>query len=251
MTTDPVLIVGIANQRSLATAAAQALTAQGVPVLVTWQGERHYERVAKVVAELPGAALHQALDLTDPAALATLAAATPTLGGIVHAVAFGQLQADDGQPRRVLDTTPDQFAECLHISSHSLAGLCRACESRLAPGAGVVTLSYLGASRWLPGYNLMGVAKAALEAEVRYLAGELGPAGVRVNAVSAGPVRTLASSGVPGFRDRLSDHAARAPLRRGVTAAEVGEAVAFLVSAKASGITGQVVHVDAGAGIAG
>ena len=244
-------MVGVANRRSLAAAAVTALTAPGIPVLVTWQDQRHADQVAEVVAADPLAQAWRALDLTDTRQVAAMAAGLPPLSGVVHAVAFGRLQDEAGGPQRVIDSDQERFAECLSISAHSLAQLCRACEPQLQPGAGVVALSYLGATRWLPGYNLMGVAKAALEAEVRYLAGELGPRGVRVNAVSAGPVRTLASSGVPGFRRRLDEHAARAPLQRGVTSDEVGEAVAFLVSARAGGITGQVVHVDAGSSIAG
>jgi enoyl-[acyl-carrier protein] reductase I len=244
------LVCGIANERSLATAIAQALVAGGWTIVCTWQDERTRARVERVAADLQPGACCLELDVTRPAtvdaAIAVITARHHQLHGLVHAIAFGRLQSDQGTPLRVLDADAERYAEALEISARSLIALCAATEALLASDAAVVALSYLGAQRALAGYNLMGVAKAALEAEVRYLAAELGPQGVRVNALSAGPVRTLAASGVPGFAERLAHHAQRAPLRRNVSAEEIGSAAAFLLSPAASGITGQTLFVDAG-----
>jgi len=246
-------VCGIANERSLAAAIARALVADGWTIAATWQDERTRKRVEGVVAGLQDGALTCRLDVTDQpsvdAAVAAVAERHGRIDGLVHAIAFGRLQDADGQAQRVLNANRERYAEALEISARSLVTLARACEPHFAADAAVVALSYIGARRATAGYNLMGVAKAALEAEVRYLAAELGPAGVRVNAVSAGPVRTLAASGVPGFKDRLADHAVTAPLRRNVRAEEVGDAAAYLLSPRASGVTGQILSVDAGSSI--
>ena len=245
-----VLVTGIANERSLAAAVARAVVAGGDRVVVTWQDERLRPRLERVCAELGEVLISCQLDVSDEQ---TIAACMDQIGeqvgridGLLHAIAFGRLSGPDGEPMPVLEVDEDRFCEALRISAHSLALLCRHAVPLFQPGSAVVALSYLGAQRALSGYNLMGVAKAALEAEVRYLANELGPRDVRVNAVSAGPVRTLAASGVPRFSERLAEHAERAPLRRNIKASEVGEACAWLLSPAASGITGQTVFVDAG-----
>ena len=244
------LICGIANERSLATAIARSLATDGWTLVATWQDERTRGRVEKVMAGIQPDALTCHLDVTDADTVtAALAAASDRHGridGLVHAIAFGRLQDDAGGVLRVIDADRERYAEALEISARSLLSLCQACEPHFSSDAAVVALTYLGARRAVDGYNLMGVAKAALEAEVRYLAAELGPAGVRVNAVSAGPVRTLAASGVPGFKERLDHHATITPLRRNISAKEVANAATFLLSPAASGITGQILHVDAG-----
>jgi enoyl-[acyl-carrier protein] reductase I len=192
-------------------------------------------------------------DVTDDAEIeATFAAADAALGPrldlLVHSLAFAtreDLTAPFSQ------TSRPGFGRALDVSAYSLLALVRCAGDRLGPGSSVLTLSYLGAERVVAGYKVMGPAKAALEACVRGLAEELGPRGIRVNAVSAGPVRTLAAAGIPGFRTLLEHHAARAPLRRNVTAEEIASAACFLLSHKASAVTGEVLHVDGGYNILG
>lgn len=242
------LITGIANERSLAAAVARELAGPDTELVLSYQDERLRPRVEAVAADLASAVELVRLDVSDAEVLAAVCAgiAARPLHGLLHAIAFGRLTDAAGGPLPVHAVDDARFGEALRISAHSLARLADALLPGFAEGAGIVALTYLGARRVRRGYNLMGVAKAALEAEVRYLAAELGARQVRVNAVSAGPVRTAATRGVPGFAARLAEHAEHAALGRNVSAAEVGRAAAFLLSPAASGISGQILTVDAG-----
>jgi len=249
------LVVGVANRRSLATAIARELADQGWQLAFTWQEERVRDRVEAVRDSVQAEAWCGRLDVDDDTSIQTTIDALRDrhgwIHGLVHSIAFARLADADGDTLRVLDCDRERFAQALRISAHSLPALSPACYPLFADDAAVVALSYLGAVRALAGYNVMGVAKAALESTVRYAALELGASGVRVNALRAGPIRTLAASGVPGFRERLAEHAARSPLARNVDAEEVARVAAFLLSPAASGITGACLDVDAGASIVG
>jgi enoyl-[acyl-carrier protein] reductase I len=243
------LVVGVANKRSIAWAIARRLDAAGARCALTFQGERTQRDVERLAGELGRPAPTMTLEVTDDGqADAAVAKAAQELGGIdilVHAVAFALAEDLGG---RYVDTSLEGFRTALEISSYSLTALARRVEPHMRErgGGAIVTLSYLAAQRAVPGYNVMGVAKSALESMVRYLAWDLGEAGIRVNAVSAGPVRTLAARGIPGFTEMAEAAAGRSPLRREITAEEVADAALFLVSPLASAITGHVLYVDAG-----
>ncbi|QEY32302.1 enoyl-[acyl-carrier-protein] reductase FabI [Synechococcus sp. RSCCF101] len=250
-----ILVTGIANNRSIAWGIAQQLHAAGAELAITYLPDergRFEAKVRELTAPLEPS-LFLPLNVQDPAQMSAvfeaISAKWGRLDGLVHCLAFA------GKEELVGDysaTTAEGFARALEISAYSLAPLCRLAKPLFSEGAGVITLSYLGAERAIPNYNVMGVAKAALEASVRYLAAELGPdRQVRVNAISAGPIRTLASSAIGGILDMIRTVEERAPLRRTVTQAEVGQTAAFLLSDLASGITGQTLYVDSGYGIVG
>jgi enoyl-[acyl-carrier protein] reductase I len=246
------IIFGVANKRSIAWAIAQALSREGMRLAFTYQGERLKESVDALASTLPGSILLPC-DVTNDAEIEAVFAALATefgkLDTLVHAVGFA--------PREDLEndfvkTSREGFKIAHDISAYSLTALTRAALPLLAQSGGsVLTLSYYGAEKAVEGYNVMGVAKAALEASVRYLAANLGPQNVRVNCISAGPVNTLAARGIKGFTSMLHHHAERAPLRRNVELEEVGNAAMFLVSSLASGITGEVMYVDCGYNIVG
>ena len=246
------LVVGIANKRSLAWGIAQSAAREGAQLAVTYQGERLEKNVRKLAEELNGP-LILPCDVTRDeemdSLVATLGKEWSGLDFLVHAVAFALREELDGA---YLDTSREGFRVAQDISAYSLVALAR----RVAPlmegrGGSIVTLSYLGGPRVVPHYNVMGVAKAALEASVRYLAADLGPRGVRVNAISAGPVKTIAASGVHGISKMLEYHRSHAPLRKNTEQAEVGDAAVFLVSALSRGVTGDVLYVDSGFHIMG
>ena len=247
------LIVGAANKRSLAWAIAQATSRRGARVAVTYQA-RFEENVRELAAQLPEPALVLPCDVTSEEELAAVfARLDQEFGGldfVVHGAAFA--------PREELaapfvNTTREGFRMALDISAYSLIALTRGAAPLMEKrgGGSVLTLTYLGSERVFPNYNVMGVAKAALEATVRYLAADLGPRNIRVNAISAGPVKTLAAAGISGFSTILNVYRERAPLRRNVESAEIGETGAFLVSDAAKAITGEVLMVDAGYHITG
>ncbi len=239
------LVVGIANERSLACGIARAARTAGAELILTYQNERFAKRVHEIAGELR-AKVAGACDLLVDDELLRLAGAVAQHGKldfVLHAVAAAKREELEG---RLLDTSRAGFDSALSASVYSLLALVRALEPHLAEGASILTLSYLGGERVVPHYNVMGVAKAALESAVRYLAYDLGPRGIRVNALSPGPVKTLSAAGVRGLRSMLSLAADNAPLRRNVTSSEVGDAAVFLLSPLARGITGEVVHVDAG-----
>jgi enoyl-[acyl-carrier protein] reductase I len=241
------LIVGVATDRSLAWGIAQAMQREGATLALSYANDKFKERVVPLAQTL--GALTLPLDVSRDedisAAFAFLAREWGSLDILVHAVAFAPREALTGS---FLDNTSREAFQMAHdVSSYSLTALTRGAAPLMAgrPGA-VLTLSYIGAVRSLPSYNVMGLAKASLEANVRFLAADLGPRGIRVNAISAGPVKTLAAAGIAGFRKMLSRVAAVAPLRRNVTLEDVGNAAAFLCSDLAAGITGEITYVDAG-----
>jgi len=239
------VVFGVTNERSLGFAIGKKLKEAGARVAMTYQGERVRPLVEKATQGIADRLFE--LDVTDEARLKevieTLASEWGPVDAAVHAIAFAPRRAMEG---RYLDTTKEDWLKALEVSAYSLVAIARELEPHLAEGAGIVALSYYAAEKYVPKYNVMAIAKSALEASVRYLAAELGPKGVRVNAVSAGPVRTVAARSIPGFT-LLWDHVEKvAPLRRNVTQEEVGNLGLFLLSPLASGITGEVVYVDAG-----
>jgi len=242
------LIVGLASERSIAWGIAQAMRREGAELAFTYQNEKLRPRVESYAREL-GSDLTFAMDVAVDAeideAFRGLAQRWPALDIAVHSVAFAPRDQLEG--RYIDSVTREGFRTAQDISSYSLAALARAARPLMAGRAGaLLTLSYLGAVRAIPSYNVMGPAKASLEANVRFLAYDLGPEGIRVNAISAGPVKTLAAAGIAGFRNMLSHVAARAPLRRNVTIEDIGNAAAFLCSDLAAAITGEVLYVDCG-----
>jgi enoyl-[acyl-carrier protein] reductase I len=242
------LIVGVANKRSLAWAIAQAAAAEGAQLVLTYQ-ERFKEHTEELAATLSPAPTLMQCDVQDDAQIdAVFAQIGATSGGLdflVHGVAFANR---DDLSNPFTDTTREGFRLALDISAYSLIALARGARPLFAArgGGSIVTLTFLGSDRVFPNYNVMGVAKAALESTVRYLAADLGPQNVRVNAVSAGPVKTLAAAGIGGFSSILGVVRDTAPLRRAIDAAEVGDAAVVLLGPGARGITGEVVMVDAG-----
>jgi enoyl-[acyl-carrier protein] reductase I len=245
------LIMGVANERSLAWGIARAAAAQGATLGFTFQGDALGKRV-KPLAESIGSTVVLPCDVTDPVSIDstfdTLREQWGSLDFMVHAIAFSDKEQLKG---RYLDTTIENFLTTLHISCYSFTALAQRAVPLMTNGGSLLTLTYYGAERWMPHYNVMGVAKAALEASVRYLAADLGTQRIRVNAISAGPVKTLAASGIGDFRYILKWNELNSPLRRNVTSEEVGSAGLYLLSDLASGVTGEVHHVDCGYHIVG
>lgn len=239
------LIVGIANERSLAYGIARAARAEGAELAVTYQNELMKKRVEPIAAEL-GAFLTAPCDLGNDAEIAAVVAKLGSLDFVVHAVASAKREELTG---RFVDTSRDGFAMAMDVSVYSLVTLAKHVAPLLAQSTknpSILTLSYIGSQVVVPSYNVMGVAKAALEAAVRYLATDLGPSGVRVNALSAGPVRTLSAAGVRGLREMLACVEREAPLRRNIDIDDVGRAALAPLSALGSGMTGEVLFVDSG-----
>jgi enoyl-[acyl-carrier protein] reductase I len=240
------LVVGVANKRSLAWGIAQSAAREGARLALTYQGERLEENVRKLGGELENPVILP-LDVTRDEELdALVPALQEQLGGLdfaVHAVAFALREELDGE---FAQTSREGYRIAQDVSSYSLTALTRRVAPLMSGGGSILTLTYLGGERVVPNYNVMGVAKAALEMSVRYLASDLGPKGIRVNAISAGPVKTLASSGVHGISRMLEHHRTFAPLRRNTDQSEVGDAAAFLLSDLARGITGEILYVDSG-----
>ncbi|BBA36888.1 enoyl-ACP reductase [Methylocaldum marinum] len=247
------LIVGVASNRSIAYGIAEAMRREGAEIALTYQNDKLKERVEKLAEDL-GAKIVLPCDVASDEQIDTLfdelGKRWDGLDCIVHSVAFAPREALEGS---YLDSvTRENFRIAHDISSYSFAALAKGGRKLLAGRNGsLLTLSYLGAERVIPNYNVMGIAKASLEASVRYLATSLGPEGIRVNAVSAGAIRTLAASGIANFREMLAKGEQASPLRKNVTIEEVGNAAAFLCSDLASGITGEILYVDAGYNIVG
>lgn len=249
------LVLGVANKRSLALACARSCSERGARVALTCQGPRFEEGVRELARSLPGESSHAPVftcDVTRDDDVEALGEMVRTQWGkidfVVHSIAFAN---PEELKNRFTNTTRDGFKQALDISAYSLVATARALAPLMSDGGSIVTLSYLGGERVVPNYNVMGVAKAALDSAVRYLAHDLGPMGIRVNAVSPGPIRTLSAAGISDFGRMLDSVAAASPLRRNVTSEEVGDSVAFFVSDLSRGITGQTVHVDCGFSIMG
>lgn len=246
------LVTGVANQRSIAWAIAKALHAAGVELAFTYLGQRLKGPVEEFADSL-GSSMVLPCDVTKEDDVAEVARTIEKhygrLDGLVHSIAFARREDLSGS---YIDTSSDGFRIAQTVSAYSLVTLCRHMAPLLTvEGGSVVAISYLGSKRVVPNYNVMGVAKASLEASIRYLAYDLGPKNIRVNGVSAGPIKTLASRVIAGFNEVLDYVEAKAPLKRNVEADEVGQVVAFLLSDLSSGITGEIIYVDAGYNIVG
>ena len=245
------LVMGVANNRSIAWGIAKAARDAGAELAFTFQGDALEKRVRPLAAEL-GAHVVGHCDVTDGASIDAVFAEVQRLWGkidfVVHCIAFSDKDELTG---RYVDTSEANFNKSLNISCFSFTAVAQRAEKLMTEGGSLLTLSYYGAEKWMPHYNVMGVAKAALEASVRYLAADLGEKNIRVNAISAGPIKTLAASGIGDFRYILKWNEYNAPLRRTVTIEEVGNTAAFLLSDMSKGMTGEILHVDAGYHVVG
>jgi enoyl-[acyl-carrier protein] reductase I len=245
-------VTGVANDRSIAWAIAEQFHAQGAELAFSYPGEAMGKRMIPLVKSMNPAAVLD-LDVSSDAqidsAVAEVRKSWDSIDVLVHSIGYAPREALDGRFSDV--TTRESWRIAMDVSAYSLIALCRAFRPLMKPGSSVVTLSYYGAEKVVTNYNVMGVAKAALEASVRYLAEDLGRDGIRVNAISAGPLKTLAAAGIKGMRTMLGENASRTPLRRNIEHEEVGKAALFLCSSMGSGITGETMHVDAGQNIMG
>ena len=245
------LIMGVANNRSIAWGIAKAARAHGAELALTYQGDALKKRVVPLADELDAAVLGHC-DVTDGATIDAVFGEVAKLWGsldfVVHCIAFSDKDELTG---RYVETSEGNFTKSLLISCYSFTAIAQRAEKLMNEGGSLLTLTYYGAEKWMPHYNVMGVAKAALEASVRYLAADLGPKNIRVNAISAGPIKTLAASGIGDFRYILKWNEYNSPLRRTVTIEEVGETAAYLVSDMSRGMTGEILHVDAGYHVVG
>ncbi len=245
------LVFGTANNRSIAWGIAKAAHGAGAKLAFTYQGESLEKRVRPLAQELDAHVVGHC-DVTDVATIDAVFREVERLWGsldfVVHCIAFSDRDQLTG---RYVDTTAENFCNTLLVSCYSFTAIAQRAEKLMPDGGAMLTLTYYGAEKWMPHYNVMGVAKAALEASVRYLAADLGEKNIRVNAISAGPIKTLAASGIGDFRYILKWNEYNAPLRRSVTIEEVGESAAFLLSPLARSITGEIMHVDAGYHIVG
>lgn len=246
------LVMGLANDKSIAWGICQALNAQGAQLAISYQNEVLEKRVASLAAQLDNEPLLIKCDVSDSASVEAcfkeLGEKWGKIDFVVHAIAFSDKNELKG---RTIDTTLANFTNTMHISCYSFIEACRCASPIMNEGGSILTLTYLGAERVLPNYNIMGVAKAALEAAVRFAAVDMGRQNVRVNAISAGPIKTLAASGIGDFRKILHWNELNAPLRRNVTQDEVGNMALALLSPLGTAVTGEVLHVDAGYHIVG
>ena len=245
------LVIGVANHRSLAWGIAKACHGHGAALAFTYQGEVLKKRVEPLAEEVGGIVVGHC-DVTEPKTIDQVFAAVQSTWGtidfLVHAMAFSDKDQLDG---RYIDTTLDNFIQTMLVSCYSLTAIAQRAEKLMPNGGAMLTLTYYGAEKWMPHYNVMGVAKAALEASVRYLAADLGVKNIRVNAISSGPIKTLAASGIRDMRYILRWNEYNAPLRRNVSVEDVGEAAVYLLSDMSRNVTGEVHHVDAGYHIVG
>ena len=245
------LIMGLANNRSIAWGIAKACHSHGAELAFTYQGDALRKRVEPLAQEVGGIVTGHC-DVTESAsidaAFEAVKQAWGSLDFVVHAIAFSDKGELDG---RYVDTTADNFTKTMLISCYSFTAIAQRAEKLMTNGGSMLTLTYFGAEKWMPHYNVMGVAKAGLEASVRYLAADLGQKNIRVNAISAGPIKTLAASGIGDFRYILRWNELNSPLRRTVTIEEVGETAAYFLSDMSRGVTGEIHHVDCGYHIVG
>ncbi|MGA2372296.1 MAG: enoyl-ACP reductase [Candidatus Korobacteraceae bacterium] len=245
------VVFGVANKRSIAWAIAQQMQQAGAQLAITYQNERLKQEAADLIAELPNAQAFQC-DVSRDEEIAQLFEQLKERYGrldvLVHSIAYAPAEDLKGD---FTDTSRDGFRIALDTSAYSLVALARAARPLMTEGGSIMTMTYYGSLRVIPRYNIMGVAKAALEASVRYLAYDLGKRNIRVNAISAGPIKTLASRGISGFGDMLKEQAERAPLKRNVDVNEVATTAVFLASDAGSGITGETLYVDGGYNIMG
>jgi enoyl-[acyl-carrier protein] reductase I len=245
------LIMGVANNRSIAWGIAKAARAQGAELAFTYQGDALKKRVEPLAEEVGGLVVGHC-DVSDESTIDAVFDAVGSKWGaldfVVHAIAYSDKAQLDG---RYVETTADNFSKTMLISCYSFTSIAQRAEKLMPNGGALLTLTYYGAEKWMPHYNVMGVAKAALEASVRYLAADLGAKNIRVNAISAGPIKTLAASGIGDFRYILKWNEYNAPLRRSVTIEEVGDTGVYFLSDLARGVTGEIHHVDAGYHIVG
>jgi enoyl-[acyl-carrier protein] reductase I len=245
------IIMGVANNRSIAWGIAKSIHAQGGEIAFTYQGEALKKRVEPLAAEI-GAIVAGDCDVSDEASIDAAFAEIEKIWGkidfLVHAIGFSDKDELTG---RYVDTTPDNFAKTMQISVYSFTSVARRAEKLMTNGGSMLTLTYYGAEKVMPNYNVMGVAKAALEASVKYLAVDLGPKNIRVNAISAGPIKTLAASGIGDFRYILKWNEYNAPLRRTVTIEEVGDVGLYMLSDLSRSVTGETHHADSGYHVVG
>uniref|UniRef100_A0A3B0M3Z1 Enoyl-[acyl-carrier-protein] reductase [NADH] n=1 Tax=Arsenophonus endosymbiont of Trialeurodes vaporariorum TaxID=235567 RepID=A0A3B0M3Z1_9GAMM len=246
-----ILITGLASKLSIAHGIAQAMHQQGAELAFSYQGDKLKSRVEEMANSF-GSSIVMPCDVASDESITTLFAGLakiwPKFDGFVHSIAYAPADQLDGD--YVDAVTREGFRSAHDISSYSFVALAKACRSMLNPHSALVTLSYLGAERAIPNYNIMGLAKASLEANVRYMANAMGPEAIRVNGISAGPIRTLAASGIKDFRKMLSHCESVTPIRRMVTTEDVGNCAAFLCSDLSAGVTGEILHVDGGFSIA-
>lgn len=246
------LIYGVRNERSIAWGCVQSLAREGASLALSVMSEREEKDARKLAATLPTQAVQRiaTCDMTNPEQMASLHEQLQSDWGsldfVVHSVAFAR-----GLTGRYVDTTLDDWVVSLNVSAYTLVAAAKAAEPLMTNGGALVTLTYIGGARVVPNYNSAGIAKAALESSVRYLASDLGPQNIRVNAISAGPTMTLSARGISGFGDMYKQHALVAPLRHSTTPDEVGDACVFLVSPWARGVTGDVLYVDSGYHVVG
>ncbi|OPA75542.1 enoyl-[acyl-carrier-protein] reductase [Paenibacillus selenitireducens] len=246
-----IVVMGVANDRSIAWAIAQSLAAQGARLAFTYESERVQERVGKLAATIPNSILvpcNVTVDEDIDALAAQLKEEFGVLHGVVHSIAFAKTEELEGM---YVNTSRAGFALAMDISAYSLAAVSQRLYPLMTEGGSIMTMTYLGAERAMKNYNVMGVAKAALEASVRYLANDLGQFNIRVNAISAGPIRTLAAKGIKDFNSILREVEEKAPSRRTTETAEVGDTAMFLLSPLSRGITGEIIYVDGGFNIVG
>ncbi|HZR87398.1 MAG TPA: enoyl-ACP reductase FabI [Bradyrhizobium sp.] len=240
------VVLGVANNRSIAWGIAKACHAAGAEIALTFQGDALKKRVEPLAAEI-GAVLLGHCDVTDAATIDAVFDVLKQKWGkidfVVHAIAFSDKDQLEG---RYIETTADNFSKSMLISCYSLTAIAQRAEKLMPDGGSIITLTYYGSEKWMPNYNVMGVAKAALEASVRYLAADLGEKAIRVNAISAGPIKTLAFAGIADSRYLLKWNEVNAPLRRNVTIEEVGDSALYFLSDLSRGVTGEVHHVDSG-----
>ena len=240
------LVMGVANNRSIAWAIAKACREQGAELAFTYQGDALKKRVEPLAQEV-GGLIAGHCDVSDPASIDAAFASVQKVWGsldfLLHAIAFSDRDQLDG---RYVDTTADNFTKTMLISCYSFTAVAQRAEKLMTNGGSMLTLTYYGAEKWMPHYNVMGLAKAALECSVRYMAADLGVKNIRVNAVSSGPIKTLAASGIGDFRYILKWNEYNAPLRRTVTIEEVGETAVYLLSDMSRAVTGEIHHVDSG-----